>query len=206
MTMGSTPTGPSETGSPADRPEASPWNVPNALTAFRCVLVPVFAWMLLSHPYETSWRIASTVLFAVAILTDSIDGHLARKYDIITKFGKLADPIADKALTGMAFIGLSIIGELPWWVTIIILVREWGITVMRFFMLRYGVMAANRGGKIKTVLQAVALILYLLPLPASGPLHWFAVVVMAAAFLFTVVTGIDYVREAIKLRRQASRP
>ena len=87
MTMGSTPTGPSDTGSPADRPEASPWNVPNALTAFRCVLVPVFAWMLLSHPYETSWRIASTVLFAVAILTDSIDGHLARKYDIITKFG-----------------------------------------------------------------------------------------------------------------------
>ena len=206
--MGSTPPGPSETGpsdagSSADRPESSPWNVPNALTAFRCVLVPVFAWMLLSHPYETNWRIASTVLFAVAILTDSIDGHLARKYDIITKFGKLADPIADKALTGMAFLGLSLIGELSWWVTVIILVREWGITVMRFFMLRYGVMAANRGGKIKTVLQAVALILYLLPLP-SGPLQWFAVLVMAAAFLFTVVTGADYIREAVELRRQAS--
>ena len=90
----------------------------------------------------------------------------------------------------MAFIGLSIIGELPWWVTVVILVREWGITAMRFVMLRYGVMAANRGGKIKTVLQAVALILYLLPLPGSGPLHWFAVIVMAAAFVVTVVTGL----------------
>jgi CDP-diacylglycerol---glycerol-3-phosphate 3-phosphatidyltransferase len=184
--------------------ESSPWNVPNALTAFRCVLVPVFAWMLLAHPQETGWRIATTFIFALAILTDSIDGHLARKYDIVTKFGKLADPIADKALTGMAFIGLSVIGELPWWVTIIILVREWGITVLRFVMLRYGVMAANRGGKIKTVLQSVALILYLLPLPAAGPVHWFAVLVMAAAFVITVVTGLDYIRAAIKLRRESA--
>lgn len=199
----STAPGPSSE-QPAEPAESSPWNVPNALTAFRCVLVPVFAWMLLAHPDEIGWRIATAVVFALAILTDSIDGHLARKYDIVTKFGKLADPIADKALTGMAFIGLSIIGELPWWVTIIILVREWGITVMRFFMLRYGVMAANRGGKIKTVLQAVALILYLLPLPASGPVHWFTVIVMGAAFLITVVSGLDYIREAVKLRRQAA--
>ena len=143
-------------------------------------------------------------MFAVAIFTDFVDGYLARSYDIVTRFGKLADPIADKALTGMAFIGLSIIGELPWWVTIIILVREWGITVMRFVVLRYGVMAANRGGKVKTVLQAVALILYLLPLPLTGPLHWLAVIVMGAAFLVTVVTGLDYVREAVKLRRRAT--
>jgi CDP-diacylglycerol--glycerol-3-phosphate 3-phosphatidyltransferase len=189
---------------PVEPPESSPWNAPNALTAFRCVLVPVFAWMLLVHPQEVGWRIATTIVFALAILTDSIDGYLARKYDIVTKFGKLADPIADKALTGMAFLGLSIIGELPWWVTVIILIREWGITALRFVMLRYGVMAANRGGKIKTVLQAVALILYLLPLPSTGPLHWFAVVVMAAAFVVTVVTGLDYIREAVKLRRQAT--
>jgi CDP-diacylglycerol--glycerol-3-phosphate 3-phosphatidyltransferase len=189
--------------SPAERPESSPWNVPNALTAFRCVLVPVFAWMLLAHPDDPWWRVATTVVFVLAILTDSIDGHLARKYDSVTKFGKLADPIADKALTGMAFLGLSIIGELPWWVTIIILVREWGITALRFVMLRYGVMAANRGGKIKTVLQSVALVLYLLPLPATGPIHWFAVIVMGAAFVVTVITGLDYIREAITLRRKA---
>ena len=193
-------------GPTPEPPESSPWNVPNALTAFRCVLVPVFAWMLLAHPQEVGWRIATAVVFALAILTDSIDGYLARKYDIVTKFGKLADPIADKALTGMAFLGLSIIGELPWWVTAVILVREWGITALRFVMLRYGVMAANRGDKIKTVLQAVALILYLLPLPGTGPLHWFAVIVMAAAFVVTVVTGLDYIREAVKLRRQATAP
>lgn len=197
-------TGPGPAVEPAEPTESSPWNVPNALTAFRCVLVPVFAWMLLAHPHESGWRIAATVVFAVAILTDFVDGHLARKYDIVTKFGKLADPIADKALTGMAFIGLSIIGELPWWVTIIILVREWGITVLRFVMLRYGVMAANRGGKIKTVLQSVALILYLLPLPHTGSVNWYAVGVMTAAVLVTVLTGLDYIREAAKLRRQAT--
>jgi CDP-diacylglycerol--glycerol-3-phosphate 3-phosphatidyltransferase len=191
-------------GQPVDPTETTPWNVPNALTAFRCVLVPVFAWMLLAHPDEAGWRVGAALVFAVAILTDFVDGYLARRYDIVTKFGKLADPIADKALTGMAFIGLSIIGELPWWVTVVILVREWGITLMRFLMLRYGVMAANRGGKVKTVLQAVALILYLLPLPTSGPLHWLAVIVMAAAFVVTVLTGLDYIREAVKLRRQAT--
>ena len=114
---------------PLAEPETSPWNVPNALTTFRIVLVPVFAWALLVHPDDPWWRFGTAVVFTVAILTDTLDGYLARKHNIITKFGKLADPIADKALTGMAFIGLSIIGELWWWVTIVILVREWGITV-----------------------------------------------------------------------------
>jgi CDP-diacylglycerol--glycerol-3-phosphate 3-phosphatidyltransferase len=183
--------------------ETTPWNVPNALTALRLVLVPIFAWMLLSHPDNVWWRVWSAVVFTAAILTDSLDGHLARKHDIITRFGKLADPIADKALTGMAFIGLSILGELWWWVTIVILVREWGITILRFVVLRYGVIAANRGGKIKTVLQAAALILYLLPLPDwAHPIAW---VVMAAAFAVTVITGVDYVLQARRLRRAALR-
>jgi CDP-diacylglycerol--glycerol-3-phosphate 3-phosphatidyltransferase len=141
------------------------------------------------------------VIFSVAILTDTLDGYLARKHNIITRFGKLADPIADKALTGMAFIGLSIIDELPWWVTITILVREWGITIMRFVVLRYGVMAAGRGGKVKTVTQAIAVILYLLPLP--GPAHVVAMIVMAVAWLITMATGLDYVRAALRLRRRA---
>lgn len=180
-------------------PETSPWNVPNALTALRIVLVPVFAWMLLAHADEPGWRVGTAAVFLGAILTDSLDGHLARKYHLITRFGKLADPIADKALTGMAFIGLSVIGELWWWVTITFLVREWGITVMRFVVLRYGVMAAGRGGKVKTVLQAVAVMLYLLPLP--GWAHVAAQVVMAVALVVTVVTGVDYVRDAVRLRR-----
>jgi CDP-diacylglycerol--glycerol-3-phosphate 3-phosphatidyltransferase len=182
-------------------PETSPWNVPNALTAFRIVLVPIFAWMLLVHPDQPWWRFFTAVIFSVAILTDTLDGYLARKHNIITRFGKLADPIADKALTGMAFIGLSIIDELPWWVTVTILVREWGITALRFVVLRYGVMAAGRGGKIKTVTQAVAVILYLLPLPDNA--HIVAVVVMAVAWVITMVTGLDYIREAIQLRRRA---
>lgn len=189
---------------PSDPPpalETTPWNVPNALTALRLVLVPVFAWMLLAHPDEPGWRVLTAVLFTVAILTDSLDGHLARKHNIITKFGKLADPIADKALTGMAFIGLSIIGELWWWVTAAILVREWGITILRFVVLRYGVMSARRGGKLKTVLQAVAVIMYLLPLPGwLAPLAW---IVMGLAFVVTIVTGLDYIREAVRLRRTA---
>jgi CDP-diacylglycerol--glycerol-3-phosphate 3-phosphatidyltransferase len=186
---------------PMSEPETTPWNIPNALTTFRIVLVPVFAWALLAHPADRSWRFGTAVLFTVAILTDTLDGYLARRYNIVTRFGKLADPIADKALTGMAFIGLSIIGELSWWVTIPILVREWGITVLRFVMLRYGVMAAGRGGKIKTVVQAVAVIMYLLPLP--GWAHVVAIVVMAAALILTVVTGLDYLLQAVRIRRRA---
>ena len=186
---------------PAAVPETTPWNIPNALTVLRVLLVPVFGWMLLSHPDQTWWRVGTAVLFVAAILTDTLDGHLARKNNIVTRFGKLADPIADKALTGMAFIGLSIIGELWWWVTILILAREWGITVMRVWMLRYGVMAAGRGGKIKTVLQSVALGLFLLPLPGLiEPLSW---VVMAVALLITIVTGAAYVRDAVTLRKAA---
>jgi CDP-diacylglycerol--glycerol-3-phosphate 3-phosphatidyltransferase len=134
-------------------------------------------------------------------LTDYLDGYLARKHNLITPFGKLADPIADKALTGMAFVGLSIIGELWWWVTITILVREWGITIMRFFVLRYGVMAAGRGGKVKTVLQSIAVGLYLLPLADWA--HTIEVVVMLAALVVTVLTGLDYIRDAVRLRRAA---
>lgn len=181
--------------------EPSPWNVPNALTVLRILMVPLFAWMLLSHPHDTAWRLGTTAVFIIAMVTDFIDGKLARKHNLITKFGKLMDPIADKALTGMAFIGLSIIGELWWWVTILILVREWGITLLRVAVLKYGVIAANRGGKLKTMLQSIALPLYLLPLP--GWLHPVAFVVMMAAFVVTIVTGLDYVREAIKLRNNA---
>ncbi|MBA3528198.1 MAG: CDP-diacylglycerol--glycerol-3-phosphate 3-phosphatidyltransferase [Propionibacteriaceae bacterium] len=188
-----------EPGPPA---ETTPWNLPNALTAFRIVLVPVFAWMQLAHPTEPGWRVLTAAVFLIAILTDTLDGYLARRHNIITRFGKLADPIADKALTGMAFIGLSINGELWWWVTIAILAREWGITILRFVVLRYGVMAAGRGGKAKTALQAVAVIMYLVPLPDwAQPLE---VGVMAVAFLVTMATGADYIREAVRLRRAST--
>lgn len=188
-------------------------NGPNVLTTLRLVLVPVFAWMLLAHGDDVGWRIATTAVFAVALLTDLIDGWWARKANLVTDFGKIADPIADKAITGMAFVGLSILGELPWLVTVVVLVREWGITLLRFVLLRRGVvLAANKGGKLKTVTQTIALILFLLPLPGyvwGTPLTPAVVpelvswLVMAAAVIVTVVSGIDYLRAAS--RAQPSR-
>lgn len=177
-------------------------NPANGLTLLRLVLVPVFAWILLSHPHDLWWRLGSTALFGLAIATDALDGRIARKYNLITDFGKLWDSIADKALTGMAFIGLSILGELPWWITVLVLAREWGITWMRVAMLKYGVMAANAGGKLKTVLQSVALLLFLPGVPLMPAwLQWIAWTAMGAAVLVTVVTAVPYIREAIALRR-----
>lgn len=179
-------------------------NAANALTLLRLVLVPVFGWMLLSHPADVGWRLASTAVFAVAIATDALDGRIARRYNLITDWGKLWDSIADKALTGMAFVGLSILGELPWWVTVLVMLREWGITWMRVAMLKYGVMAANAGGKLKTVLQSVALLLFLPGLPLMPQwLQIIAWIAMVAAVLVTVVTAWPYIREAIDMRRTA---
>lgn len=180
----------------------APWlNVPNGLTALRMLLVPVFAWVLLSHPFDNSWRWGAAAIFVFASITDIVDGKVARKYNLVTRFGKLWDPIADKALTGMALIGLSIIGLLPWWMTIVILIREWGITLLRFLVLKYGVMAANRGGKLKTVMQSIAIVMYLLPLPTW--LHIVGIVVMWVALILTVLTGLDYCWEAYRLRKKA---
>ena len=188
----------------------SNWNVPNALTMLRILLVPLFGWLLLvDDGQDQSMRVWAFVVFVVAIATDKIDGDLARKHNIVTDFGKLMDPIADKALTGMAFIGLSIIGELWWWVTIVVLGREWSITLLRFWIIKYGVMPASRGGKIKTTLQAIALCGFILPLKmldgtfetVGEVLWWGAAVVMAAAVVVTVVTGVDYVKQALEIRR-----
>ena len=186
-------------GKPATKP--SNWNVPNVLTAVRMVLVPVFAWVLLAYPQDPTMRWVATAIFVIAIATDAIDGNIARKYNLVTDFGKLWDPIADKALTGMAFVGLSILGELPWWITIIILVREWGITILRWAIMKYGVMAANRGGKLKTVMQSVALIMFLPGLQFMPAVwDWIAWAAMIICFILTVLTGLDYLREAHKMR------
>ena len=180
-------------------------NPANGLTLLRLVLVPVFAWMLLSHPDDLGWRLGSTAVFAIAIATDAVDGRIARKYNLITDFGKIWDPIADKALTGAAFITLSILGELPWYFTVVILLREWGITWVREALKKYGtVMAANKGGKAKTLTQTLALILFNLNLDfLPAPLQVVAWVLMWAALILTVVTGVDYLRHAWRIRRDA---
>lgn len=186
-----------------DKP--SNWNVPNILTVIRMVMVPIYVVLLFLGPDQFSWRLAATLVFTAAMLTDLADGHIARKYNLITDFGKLWDPIADKSLTGAAFISLSILGELPWAFTIIILLREWGITWVRERLKKYGtVMAANKGGKAKTLTQTFALILFNLNLSfLPGPLGVIAWVLMWAALILTVVTGIDYLRQAWRIRRDS---
>ena len=175
-------------------------NIANALTLLRLLLVPVFAVALFREDgADTTWRVIATAIFAVASLTDRIDGDLARRRGLVTEVGKLADPIADKALIGTALVGLSALGLLPWWVTVVILVREIGVTLLRFWVIRHGVMPASRGGKLKTLVQSVAIGLYLLPL--SGAVATLAAWVMALAVVLTVATGVDYVARAISLRR-----
>jgi len=196
-----TPTG---QGSQVRPPQASAWNIANALTLLRIALVPVLAWFLLHDDGRlTSYRLLAALVFVIATATDRIDGDIARARGLVTDFGKVSDPIADKALMGMALIGLSIIDLLPWWVTVVVLVREIGITALRFLVIRHGVMPASRGGKLKTALQAVAILLYILPL--SPFWHPVAVVVMTLAVIVTVATGIDYVLRARTLRRTSPR-
>jgi CDP-diacylglycerol--glycerol-3-phosphate 3-phosphatidyltransferase len=141
------------------------------------------------------------VVFVFAAGTDFVDGELARRMNLVTSFGKIVDPIADKALTGTALLGLSWLGDLPWWVTIVILVREIGVTILRFAVIKHGVIAASRGGKAKTIAQMVAILMYLLPL--SGWLVTVRTGVMLVAVVLTVVTGVDYVLRAMRLRRTA---
>jgi CDP-diacylglycerol---glycerol-3-phosphate 3-phosphatidyltransferase len=181
----------------------SAWNIANALTVLRIVLVPAFFALLVTHDGEaTTWRLAAFAVFVLASLTDHVDGDLARRRGLVTDFGKIADPIADKALMGAALVGLSVLGELPWWVTVVVLAREVGVTLLRLVVIRHGVIPASRGGKLKTVLQFVAIALYLLPL--EGPLHVVRVAVMGVAVLVTVGTGLDYVARALRLRRDGS--
>jgi len=185
---------------------ASTANIANIITVVRILMAPLFmAWLLVDDGADGSLRIAAAILFVVAILTDSLDGMLARGLDLVTDFGKIVDPIADKVLIGGALVSLSILGELPWWVTVLILVREIGITVFRFAVIRDRVIPASRGGKLKTVLQAVAVTLALFPLwnLLGEGMHWVNGVLMTAAVVATVVSGLDYLRVAAKHGRSS---
>jgi CDP-diacylglycerol--glycerol-3-phosphate 3-phosphatidyltransferase len=187
--------GVSESGQP------SLWNIPNLLTMLRLLIVPVFALLLLADGgHDPKWRSVAWAAFAVAMITDLFDGELARRMDLVSDFGKIADPIADKAIMGTALVALSALGDLPWWVTIVILVREIGITLMRFWVIKHGVIPASRGGKIKTLTQGIAVGMYVLVL--TGPLATARAWLMGVAVVLTVVTGLDYIRQAVQLRRE----
>ena len=196
------------TAAPGARP-AGNLNAANGVTVARMVLVVPFGLLLLagSDPDaavgqgRTSGAAAwlAAVVFAVAAATDRLDGQLARARGLQTELGAFLDPVADKALVGTALVGLSLVGEVPWAVTVVVLVREVGVTLLRTAVLRHGVLPVSRGGKAKTALQSLALVLLVAPL--SGLLQVVALVVLAAAVLVTVVTGADYVVRALALRR-----
>jgi CDP-diacylglycerol--glycerol-3-phosphate 3-phosphatidyltransferase len=185
---------------------ASAGNVANIVTVARILLAPVFIWMLIVDDGAGGlFRWLAAGLFVLAILTDAVDGFLARDRNLVTDQGKLLDPIADKVLIGGALVGLSILAELPWWVTIVILVREVGITVWRLVALRDRVIPAGILGKVKTWVQAIAIAFALVPLPALLG-EWMNVVnfvLMAAALVLTVVSGVEYLYQAWKARRRS---
>jgi len=175
-------------------------NLANGLTALRLVLIPVFfALTVASGLVDARLRMAATVVFVVASLTDFVDGWIARTWDLVTAFGKVADPIADKALTGTALVLLSWYGRLSWWVTAVILVRELAVTLLRLVVIKREVIAASRGGKAKTVLQILAISWYLWPFPVY--LRGVGLTVLVVAVVVTVLTGADYVVRIVRLRR-----
>lgn len=185
---------------------ASSGNLANIITVVRILLAPVFVVLLvLDGGADGPLRIAAALLFIVAIATDGVDGMLARRRNLVTDLGILLDPIADKLLTGAALVMLAVLAELPVWVVVVILVREWGITLFRFVMLRDRVIPASRGGKLKTVVQAVAISLALLPLwnLLGEWVHIVNTALMSAAVVLTVVTGIDYLVQAWRQNRAA---
>ena len=197
------------------RRHGSNLNVPNVLTALRIAMVPFFGWALLHDGGDSiTWRLVAFGLFVLAMVTDKIDGDLARKHDLVTDFGKIADPIADKAITGMALIGLSVVGDVWWWVTIVVLLREWSVTLLRLSVLKHVVIAASGSGKLKTVLQAVALSGLLLPLPHGSAhggafdvlgtpgelLFLVAQLVLAGAVVMTIWSGFEFFRDVWRQR------
>lgn len=187
--------------SAAPRTQPSSFNVPNILTIVRILLVPAFLLVFFLVP-TTAGRIWALVIFCVAMATDTADGKIARRYELVTDFGKIADPIADKAIMAAALISLNVIGKLWIWVTVVILLREIGITVWRLTVLKNRVVPASRGGKVKTMTQTLAV--FLLLIPVGGWVAWCGWIVMGVALILTVGTGADYIWKAHQAGKQES--
>lgn len=187
--------------------QVSNGNIANIITVVRILLAPLFVWLVLLDDGEHGiWRFIAAALFIAAIATDGLDGALARKRNLVTNSGIILDPIADKILIGGALIALALVAELPWWVVIVILAREIGITLFRLMALADRVIPASRGGKLKTVLQAVTLSSWLVPtwlLLGSWVLilNW---VLMGAVIVVTVATGLDYLVKGLRSPKAVS--
>jgi CDP-diacylglycerol---glycerol-3-phosphate 3-phosphatidyltransferase len=183
---------------------SNPWNLPNAITMARILAVPFFIWSLVDiSDNESPMRWFSELIFIVIMASDGIDGAIARKRGIVTDLGKLLDPIADKALLGGALVALSMLGEIAWWVTIVILVRELGITVYRLVVVNQKVIAASSGGKLKTIFQGVMVGFVVSPLTAWFPGQWYPILEQSLILIsvgLTVYSGLQYVVAAVRAR------
>ncbi|GAB2549382.1 CDP-diacylglycerol--glycerol-3-phosphate 3-phosphatidyltransferase [Brachybacterium huguangmaarense] len=189
----------------ASAPQPVPlWNIANILTMVRCVMVPLFVVVAAMYEHSVPGRFVITVIFVIAMVTDFLDGHLARSRNLITDFGKIMDPIADKGMTGAAFIMLSVWDYVPWWMTILILVREFGITIMRFTILKHGALPANFSGKAKTMMQSIAITFCLLPFDLWWePARWIGLGLVTIAFILTIWSGLVNIKDGLRLRREA---
>lgn len=188
------------------KPEAEVplWNIANILTMLRCVMVPLLVVLAILYPDTVPGRLLVAAVFVLAMITDFVDGHLARSRNLITDFGKIMDPIADKGMTGAAFVMLSVWDYVPWWMTILILVREFGITIMRFTILKHGALPATISGKAKTMMQSIAIAFCLLPFELWWePARWIGLALVAIAFVLTMWSGAINVRDGLRLRREA---
>ena len=204
------------TGAPS-APRPSNWNLPNALTTLRILSVPFYGWALLVDGGDSVlWRTVAWAIFVAAMITDKVDGDIARSRNLVTDFGKIADPIADKAITGMAFIGISVITD-TWWmwtITIVVLVREWAVTLLRLSVLKSVVIAAAQSGKWKTVAQALALGFLTLPLlEVDGWLETPGEVVyvgalglLGVAVALTIWSGYEFFRDVWRQRHDLRAP
>lgn len=183
---------------------SNPWNLPNAITLARILAVPFFIWSLVSVSNdESAMRWVSVLIFIIIMASDGVDGAIARKRGIVTDLGKLLDPIADKALLGGALVTLSILGEIAWWVTIVILVRELGITAYRLVVVNQKVIAASSGGKLKTIFQGVMVGFVVSPLTAWFPFEWYFLFedgLVLTSVILTVYSGLQYVAAAVRAR------
>ena len=188
------------------KPEAEVplWNIANILTMVRCAMVPLLVALAILYPESVSGRLVVAAVFVLAMITDFIDGHLARSRGLITDFGKIMDPIADKAITGAALIMLSVWEYIPWWMTVLILVREFGITIMRFTILKYGALPANMAGKAKTMVQSIAITFCLIPFELWWePARWIGWALVLLAVVLTVWSGLVNLKDGLRLRREA---
>ena len=190
--------------SASDTPRVPLWNIANILTMTRMVMVPIFVVVAALYHEDIAMRWVIAGIFVLAMVTDFVDGYLARSRNLITDFGKIMDPIADKAMTGAALIMLSVWQYVPWWTAVLPLGREIGITVMRFTILKYGALPANFSGKAKTMMQSIGITFCLMPFELMWPpAWWIGITLIAIALVLTLWSGLRNVNDGLRLRREA---